>query len=565
MLFVSAFPPSLRSRSRLPRRNRLTWLALLGLAVATVAPFVFADHRTAGLAANTLLLAGVTVGLSVPLGSTIALVLVRTDLPCRRLLGGLLAGFLFLPLYVQAGAWQAAFGLEGWATMLRTGPAWLAGWRGAVWVHTVAAVPWVVLFVAAGLRRVERELEEDALLDAGPPTVVCRVTLPRARGAVAVAALWVALTTAGEMAVTSFFQVRTYADELFTEYALGDVPLDDLANDSLLARVAAVVGIPPGVLQGIATSGWAVFAALLFLVAVSPLGRAASQTAPLVFIWKRGRWLALTAAIALAALLLLLPLASLAWKAGVLVSETATGRQRTWSLEKCLTLIASSPHRYRRELGWSLLIDGVAASTAVAIAFPLAWLGRGGTRRAWLAIASVGWLLAVPGPVIGLSIIAAMNCPEVPWLVELYDRSIAAPLLATVAHALPLAMLVLWPSLRSFPQESIESAAVDGAGLWTRWWRIVLPQRWAALATAWLVAFAWSLGELDAGILVTPPGVETLSIRIFRLLHFGVDDQVAGVCLAFYLAVQAVAAAAWWLAGGRRDTNLQPHRSPIVR
>ena len=527
-------------------------IALASLAAAAVAPLAIADGRTAGLAANTLLLSAATVVLSVPLGSVVAFVLVRTDLPGRRLFGGLLSGLLFLPLYVQAGAWQAAFGLEGWATLFHLGPAWLAGWRGAIWVHTVAALPWVVLFVAAGLRLVERELEENALLDAGPSTVVRRVTLRRAGGAVAVAALWVALTTAGEMAVTSFFQVRTYADELFTEYALGDVPLDDGESDrSLLAQTAVALGIPPGVLQGIVVSGWAMIAALLLLVAISPLGNVASQSSPLVFAWRHGRWFALLGAMALVALLLLLPLASLAWKAGVLVTETPAGRERTWSLEKCLTLIATSPYRYRREVTWSMLIDGAAATAAVVVAVPLAWLGRRGTGRAWFALALVGWVLAVPGPVIGLAIIAVLNRPEFPWLVWLYDRSIAAPWLAAVAHALPLAMLVLWPSLRAFPQDSLDAAAVDGAGLWTRWRRIVLPQRRAALATAWLVAFAWSLGELDAGILVAPPGIETLSIRIFRLLHFGVDDQVAGVCLAFYLAVQALAATAWWL-GARR-------------
>lgn len=532
------------------RRRCPPLIALMILSSAAVAPFALADERTAGLAANTLLLSAAVVGISVPIGSLMAFVLVRTDLPARRLFGGLLAGLLFLPLYVQAGAWQAAFGLEGWATLLRPSPAWLTGWRGAIWVHAIAALPWVVLFVSAGLALVERELEEDALLDAGPATVIRRVTFRRAAGAVAVAALWVALTTAGEMAVTSFFQVRTYADELFTEYALGDVPLDaDAADSSLLSTLAAWLGAPRGVLQGAAISGWAIVAALLLIVTVSPLGSRASQATPLVFRWKHLRPAASAGALAIVALLLLLPLASLAWKTGVLVTETPTGRVRSWSLEKCLTLIATSPYRYRREIGWSLIIDGAAATAAVAVAFPLAWLGRRGTGRAWLAIASVGWLLAVPGPVIGLAIIELLNRPELPWLVALYDRSIAAPWLAAVAHALPLAMLVLWPSLRAFPQESLDSAAVDGANLWARWQRVVLPQRRAALAIAWLVAFAWSLGELDAGILVAPPGIDTLSIRVFRLLHFGVDDQVAGVCLAFYLAVQLLAGTAWWLGG----------------
>lgn len=532
-------------------------LALAGLIAAAAAPLTLADERTAGLAANTLLLSAAAVGLSVPIGCLIAVALVRTDLPLRRLWTGLLAGFLFLPLYVQAGAWQAAFGLEGWVTLLRFGPAWLAGWRGAIGVHTVAALPWVVLFVSAGLISVERELEEDGLLYAAAPTVIRRVTLRRAAASIAVAALWVALTTSGEMVVTSFFQVRTYADELYTEYALGDVSLDaESSGGSCFASIAAWLGAPTGVLQGIAINGWAIVAALLLIVSLSPLARSPSQAAPLIFRWKRGRAIALAVAVVIAALLMALPLGSLAWKAGVLVTETVDGRQRTWSLAKCMSLIINSPYRYRRELGWSLAIDGAAATLAVAIAFPLAWFGRRGTGRAWLALGLVGWVLAVPGPVIGLAVIALMNRPELPWLAVLYDRSIAAPLVVTVAHALPLAMLVLWPSLRSFPQDILDSAAVDGAGLWMRGRRVVLPQRWTALAVAWLVAFAWSLGELDAGILVAPPGIETLSIRIFRLLHFGVDDQVAALCLWFYLVVQGFAVAAWWLA--RRESRLRP-------
>ena len=40
----------------------------------------------------------------------------------------------------------------------------------------------------------------------------------------------------------------------------------------------------------------------------------------------------------------------------------------------------------------------------------------------------------------------------------------------------------------------------------------------------------------------------TLSIRIFGLLHYGVEDQVAGICLALVVLLGAVAALAGWLA-----------------
>ena len=80
-----------------------------------------------------------------------------------------------------------------------------------------------------------------------------------------------------------------------------------------------------------------------------------------------------------------------------------------------------------------------------------------------------------------------------------------------------------------------------GAGPATRLFRIALPSRLAALALAWLVAMAVALGDLAASVLVVPPGVTTLSIRLFGLLHYGVEDQVAGICLVQVVVFTAVA------------------------
>src|SRR5262249_37694045 len=115
--------------------------------------------------------------------------------------------------------------------------------------------------------------------------------------------------------------------------------------------------------------------------------------------------------------------------------------------------------------------------------------------------------------------------------VFLYDRTILAPFLAQFVRALPIATLIVWHALRTIPREQLDAAEVDGAGTMALWLRVVLPQRKAALAVAWLSAFALATGDLAASILVVPPGVTTLSIRIFGLIHYGIDDQVAGVAL----------------------------------
>ncbi len=99
----------------------------------------------------------------------------------------------------------------------------------------------------------------------------------------------------------------------------------------------------------------------------------------------------------------------------------------------------------------------------------------------------------------------------------------------------------------------LDSAATEGCGWLGQLGRIVLPQRLPALAVAWLIGLALALGDLTASILVVPPGVETLSIHIFNLVHYGVEDQVAGICLALTAALGGLAAAVTWLASAERN------------
>src|SRR5262249_49647590 len=155
-------------------------------------------------AGNTLGLLAGTLALSLPAGIAGAVLLYRTDLPLRGLLRFVTILTLFVPLPLFAAAWQAALGSSRWLPLRawRTpeiGAPWAQGMTAAVWVHAVAALPWVILLVGQGLCWIERELEEDALTVLPPWRVLLQITLPRCRVVVGAAALWVALQTATEI------------------------------------------------------------------------------------------------------------------------------------------------------------------------------------------------------------------------------------------------------------------------------------------------------------------------------------------------------------------------------
>lgn len=492
--------------------------------------------REFGLLCNSLLLAAGTTAISLPLGAAIAFLLTRTDLPGRRAMTLALAALLFVPLYLQGGAWMAGFGVTGWWTAIQPAgwPVLLVGWRGAIWVHAMAAVPWVALFVGLGLRAAPPELEEETLLVGSRAQVFWHATWRYAWPAAGVAGLWVALGIATEMSITDLFAVRTYAEELYTKAVVGE----NTAPLSVLPGTALAVAIALAVLGG--------------LRRITPTFSPAPRRDRLVFLLGSWRW-PLTVVTTLAvAWCVGVPLASLAWKAGVEVSDTPTGLARSWSLVKFLSMVATSPWRCRAELGWSLLISGVTATAALLAATPLAWWACNKPRRTTLLLTAVAMFLALPGPTVGLGLIDLLNRPDSPALIWLYDRSILAPCTAQWVRAVPWAILIAWFALRSVPQDLLDAAAIDGAGPWATLLRIVVPQRRAGLAAAWLAAFLVAMNDLAASILVVPPGVTTLSIHIFGLLHYGVEDQVSGISLAQVIITLALGALTAKLA--RRST-----------
>lgn len=492
------------------------------------------DDRTLLLVRNTLKLALGSCCLALPMGTLLAVLLWRTNVPGRRGALAVLVAMLFIPLYLQAAAWDAGFGMQGWFSVqqgnLQFPP--LAGWRAVIWIHALAAIPWVVLIVGIGLRLVEPELEELALLDMAPWQVVWRVSLRRATPSIATAGLWILVTLAGEIAVTDLYRVRTYAEEVYTGFALGDNPQE-----------AAL-----GVLPGVCVVAGLVVAALALAAAIAPPARIATPRRSIRF--DLGMWRWPTAGLVLLMLILLagVPLVDLCYQAGIKVSLVGEERIREWSGWKLLRVVAQCPLTFRNELGWTYAIGGVAATFSAAIAAPLAWLARKRGLCTWLAAAIIAVCLAVPGPLVGLGIVHLFQVVNADWIEYLYSRTILAPMLAVSMRALPVTLLIYWYALASISPELLESAAVDGAGPLTRFFRIALPQRWGALAAGWLAALAVATGDLAASILTVPPRVSLLSIRIFEEVHYGVTDRLAGICLvstASFLLLAGVSMLVW--------------------
>ena len=474
--------------------------------------------RPARLAVETLSLVFMTAALVLPPGILLALLLFRTDTWGRGLLLGILGIAAFVPLPLHATAWLGALGNAGRMQAIGLRPV-LVGRTGAAIIHALACLPWVVFLVGVGLRTIEPELEESAELDMPAGRVWGKVTLRRGVGAIAAAAVAVAVLTAGDMTVTDLLQVRTYAEEAYVQFTLGRGPAD-----------AALVSVPPLIILG----GSIVLVARS-LVRADP-ARLASAFAP-ARLWKLGRWRVAAGAslLLLVGNLVALPLYSLVWRAGRVGGRARLGQPPAWSLAGLLGTLGFAAAESWEPIQTSLLLAAGAATVTAALAWVLAWVSRYSLAWQVLLLATLALTLATPGPVAGMALELAYR-----WFPPIYD----SPLIVVMAQSirtLPYALLILWPALRILPGELLESAVLDGHGPWGQLWHVILPLSRRVLAAAWCVAFVLGFGELPATNLLQPPGITTITFRIWTLLHTGVESHLAGVALVT-LAVLAIAA-----------------------
>ncbi len=499
--------------------GRARWKPIvLAIALGLAAAFVTASPRTRPLLQNTLWLALGAIAISLPVGTALAWLAYRTNAPGAAGFRWLLTALLFLPPYLQVAGWDAGFGLQGWF------PRWwspgqvtapLTGWRAAILLHGVIAIPWVTLLVGLGLRRIPRELEELALLEGRTAQVLWHISLRWSAPLIVAAAVWTLVLTAGEITITDLYQIRTFAEEIYTGFALGD---------SLAA--AHRRALPGGLLIASLSIGvlWIahVFTDRFLLV---------GYQRPLQFDLGGARWVASGILLLAVLLLLAVPLANLVFKAGLEVQQWGATRVRSWSPQKFLATVLESPSRFREEFFWSTMLAQGAALGALMCAFPWAWKARGSRFAAVAGWSLTALILAIPAPLLALALGRIIHEIQADWLFYLYDRTLFLPWLVLLLRSFPCAFILATITVRQIDPSLLSLARVDGAATGWPLLRWLVPLLTPALALVWMITLALALGDLSASILAVPPGVTTIAIRVFNLMHYGVEDQLAGLCL----------------------------------
>lgn len=446
------------------------------------------NTRLPALLLNTLRLTLAVSAVAVFLGVPLAWLAVRTDLPGARRWSWISVLPLAFPPYVGAFVYVTVFGPVGlvetaltrWTGLGREAlplPSVYGFWSVTL-VLALFTYPYVFVLASAALRSANRTLEEAAqAAGLSPAAVFFRVTLPLLRPAIGAGALLVALYVLSDFGTVAMLRFETFTSAIYLQ-------LIGRLNRSAAAALSAVL---------VALTG--------FVLYFESNSRRRARYYQTVGTWRAAqavrlgalKWPALLFVGLVNGLSVFIPLATLAYWAALGVRAGAVDG-RFWTF--C----------------WNTLATTAAGATIIAVlALPVAYLSarHPGPASLWInRLSQAGY--ALPGVVVALGLIFFFNR----YLPAVY-RTSAMVVVAYVARFLPQSIQAQEAALQQVSPNLEEAARSCGHRPLQVLRRVTLPLVAPGVAAGWALAFLSALKELPATLLLRPPGLDTLAVRVW--------------------------------------------------
>jgi iron(III) transport system permease protein len=471
------------------------------------------------LMGNSLIFTFGSTVVAVSIGTVLAYLIVRTDVPFKGVMFALSLVPLIVPGILHTIAWiflaSPRIGIINKALEPVLGPGFFNVFSlpGMMWVEGLHLSPLVFLLMFAAFRSMDPSLEESALMSGAPlRTVFRRVTVPLVKPALAASILVMAVR----------------ALESFETPALLGIPGGIWVFTSRIWRVLSSYPREFGQAGAYSMS-------LLILTTVgvflhSRLGRKAKayQTVTGKGFRPRamelGKWRRPATAFIFAYgfVAVVLPLFVLIY----------SSTQPFYSPPTAETLSNMSLDNYRavfdsdqtvRALKNSFIL-GIGSATLVMFAMAIAaWLVvRTKIAGRWMVDNLAFLPLVIPGLVLGVALLFVYLRSPVPIYGTLWILAIAY-----VTRYMPYGMRYASSSMYQISAELEESAQTSGASWWQSFRKVLLPLMMPGLLAGWIYILTVSVRELSSSILLYSPGNEVFSIVIWEQWQNGQSTEVA--------------------------------------
>jgi iron(III) transport system permease protein len=501
---------------------------------------VLGSRRFLESSANSILFAAASAALALAIGWISAWIVERTNSPLKPLAYVTAVVSLGTPYILYVTAWLLLLGKAGpvnqlYRALTGTSDALINVYSmpGMIVVEGFLWSPLAFLLVGATLRNANPELEEAARVSgAGLWATIQRVTLR--------------LSLPSILALAMLVFIR--AIEAFEVPALVGLPgrVSVLTTDIYSNMVAKA---PPDIGGASALSVLMLVLVMALLAIYGRLSRHAERFAtitgkgfrPRPFDLGRARYAAAAALVVNFVLLLVVPMAMLAWvsllpfyqpvSAAALKLVTLNNYRTVFSPDH-VELIANT-----------LLVAVATATLAVALTFVAAWLAVRRAPGGWALERLATIPLVFPGLILGIAVMQLfLNLP-----ISLYG-TLGILVWAFVINYLPYGMRYGAAGMLQIHRELEEAAEMCGASPLTRLHRIVAPLLAPALLAGWLFIFLMAARVLSLAILLAGPRSQTMAVTLFDLWTNGQGTELAALGLLWSMLMAMIAAVFYVLA-----------------
>lgn len=421
---------------------------------------------------------------------------------------------IFIPSHIIAMVWIAFLGKGGLISKMLSifhiaTPFNIFSLGGAIFLLSLCYYPYSVLFILSGALSLDPSLEEAGLLNLSPIKVFIRIILPFLSPYVLAGAILVFVFSATNYSIPALLGIYTYPVEIFSEFSTFLDP--ERAILSSLPFLSLIIGFV--VLE------WLILERCDFTLSFShgsyrnnPGLKSKSLILAFLFL---GSLFVVSIAIPFFWLLKL-----------------------SGSLETYLLALRTSWHSMSTTL--SLAISVATLATIIGYGFAY-FISRSKTKTASLIDAFSFFPLFVPGVILAIGFIRMWNHS----LISFIYGSMSILILAYLSRYLPFSIRCLVPAINQVSLSLEESYMIYQRKWLKRQKQILFPLVKRELALAWFLVFALCLGDLSVTLLLIPPGMETLSLRIYNLMHYGAYKMMAALSVIL-ISMAVLPLVLWW-------------------
>ena len=467
---------------------------------------------------NSVWISCATGALCMVMGTLLAFLVVRTDLPYKRSLRTLLVLPYALPSFFAAIAWIQLLGPQGYLARFFIQ---LSGWEAAPWnIYSASGIVFVLtvhyfilvfITVAGALERMDASLEEAARASgANTYRIMREITLPLVLPAIMAGGLLAFIGALANFGIPALLGMRArffvLTTSIYYALAIPDFGLATALSGMLvivaLFSMAIQFGIQKGESRYTVIAGKAVHPSELKL---------RSTRYPLFF------------GIAVFVLFIsILPI----------LSMFLTALLQYWGAPISAANLTLANFVYvlkfeaaRRAVGNSLLLAAVAATVSMFVGVVISYMhvkAKLPGSRLLDFLATIPY--AVPHTVIAIAMILAWAKPPL----SLYG-TLWIILVAYLAVYLPFAVRTTHSTLQQVHDSLEEAARTSGAKLFRRLRDVILPLARPGMIAGWILVFMPALRELTVSILLYAYHTETIGVVVYNLQDAGYREIAAAL------------------------------------